>query len=320
MVLHGFLRPILSHSSQELFPPSNPSQSLVGWTTWLRQDDGLCQGMTQDTTAPCSLPDHLEALELTHWKTDSTLEIVRFSQPSQLYILRISPSNENPVKISRLKYLERLRLYSSYPPTQLLPDTLSSFAKLPHLRLLSLGVNGGSIEESSTLPLLPNLPPSLTRLDFPRYIPFRPLLSLLETTPSLLIRTLGIGKDTRAIKTVNASGEELAELQEACSAKGIESNTSRTSSSSLSPTLVLIHLTSLRVYSDLLVVYLTCNNSTSFSSFRLFLSHPLLSSHRSYYSLEHLTINRKYNASASSLVSQTSTIGKKRGKSIKNQR
>jgi len=97
-------------------------------------------------------------------------------------------------------------------------STLTSFAKLPRLRLHSFRFN--TVSRSTTLPLelLSHLPPTVARIEIPEYIPFQPLLAFLHNPSLSSIRVLGISEIATSASRVTM---EITALLSACREKDI---------------------------------------------------------------------------------------------------
>lgn len=187
---------------------------------WINLQKLRCYGIEFSKPPGGVLPDNLENLDLYFRSQENCLEPGHFSPNSQLRILRISSSDLTLSVISILPRLEQLHFYAApgYPRT-LSSSTLSSFAKLPRLRLLSFRFNFATNSNTSPLELLSYLPPTLDRLEFPEYIPFQPLLAFLNDPNPSSIRTIGIARRTTSISEIAI---EMKELFSACRTKNIQ--------------------------------------------------------------------------------------------------
>ena len=97
-------------------------------------------------------------------------------------------------------------------------STLTSFAKLPRLRLHSFRFN--TVSRSTTLPLelLSHLPPTVARLEFLEYIPFRTFLAFLHNPSPSSVRILNI--DVNIDESATSSSKITKEMTPLLSVRG----------------------------------------------------------------------------------------------------
>jgi len=182
-----------------------------------------CDIINLDAGDTTPLPDHIEVLDITYpcpWKFTLSL-----SPQSQLRILRGILSDS---KLQHLGYMSKLRhlyLFINYYTSVLSSETLSSLSRLPLLESLSVEYyRPTSLDRSLILALLHRLPPSLRRLDFPRYIPFEALTQSRKNDDNSQFQILGIAQTREQNWNVMGDNEfeECANrLSEICKEKGI---------------------------------------------------------------------------------------------------
>ncbi|GAA5836120.1 hypothetical protein JCM5353_002625, partial [Sporobolomyces roseus] len=193
------------------------------WSKLRNLKELRCEVVKRNNGDTSPIPDHLEVLDITYaYPQDFPLSL---SPGSQLRVLRMIPSNSNLQHLGSMGQLRHLYLFINYYTSVLSSETLSSLSRLPLLESLSVEYyrptqNCDNIIRS----LLIHLPPSLRRLDFPRYIPFDSLTRFLKNDDNSQFQILGIGQTREQNWNVMGDNEfeECANrLSEICKEKGI---------------------------------------------------------------------------------------------------
>jgi len=182
-----------------------------------------CEAVDRSNGDTSPIPDHLRVLDIT--SSDPQDFPLSLSPGSQLRVLRMIPSNSNLQHSGSMGQLRHLYLFINYYTSVLSSETLSSLSRLPLLESHSVEYyRPTSLDRSLILALLHRLPPSLRRLDFPRYIPFEALTQSRKNDDNSRFQILGIARTREG--NWNAMGDDefeecVGRLSEICEEKGI---------------------------------------------------------------------------------------------------
>lgn len=180
-----------------------------------------CNSTGPQQTSKQAVPTSLEVLGTSFGPR--LMEPVKVLPGCKLCSLRVVLTEDKLDHLALMQELQHLYIVTASGTGSPSSTTLESLSKLPSLRSLSIhSIDPDPDELANIYSLLKYLPPSITRLDFPDYVPFDFLVNLFKTDKLPHIRLLRVCKwYEESTSTPEAHRAGIGRLCRLCEEKGV---------------------------------------------------------------------------------------------------